>query len=129
MPLSKERRRQKGLFNGTPSRVYPGWTQRSDIPAIKLVRYQTSCQEIRDLYHSIYLLRRLPGPLPCRPQWREEAIQDILSSLRDHLHRWGYTSTPEEDAQGAAVATPLSACQWESWSRSRRREDPHHETL
>ena len=45
-----------------------------DVPTIKLVGYQTSCKEIRDLYHGIYLLIRSPHPLPCGPWWREEAI-------------------------------------------------------
>ena len=50
-----------------------------DQPAMKLVGYK----EIRDLYHSVYLLRRPPGPLLCGPQQRREAIHDILSSLRN----------------------------------------------
>ena len=39
------------------------------------------------------------------------------------------SSMPVEDAWGAAVAALPSAHQWESWSRSRRREDPHDEAL
>ena len=99
----------------------------ADNPTIKLVGYQTSHKEIRDLYHNVYLLRRSPGPLPCRPQQREEAIQDILSPLRSCLHQWGCTAMPEEDLQGAAGANPLPVCQWESQFRSRKREDPHDE--
>ena len=57
----------------------------ADQSTMKLVGYQTS-HKIRDLYHSVYLLRRSPGPLPCRPQQRREAIHDILSSLRNCLH-------------------------------------------
>ena len=87
---------------------------------MKLVGYWTSHKEIRDLYHSVYLLRRSPGPPPCGPQQRKEAIQDILSSLRNCLHRWVYPTTSEGDAQGAAT---------ESQSRSRRRKDPHEEAL
>ena len=68
---------------------------------MKLVGYQTSHKEIRDLYHSVYLFRRLPGPLPCGPQQRMEAIHDILSSLRNHLHCWVYPIAAEEDTQGA----------------------------
>ena len=30
----------------------------ADLPAMKLVGYQTSHKEIRDLYHSVYLLRK-----------------------------------------------------------------------
>ena len=92
----------------------------ADIPTIKLVGYQTSHKEIRDLYHSVYLLRRSPSPLPCGPQQRKEAIWDILSSLRNWLHRWGYPTASEEDMPEAAA---------EPWSRPRRRETPHNEAL
>ena len=54
----------------------------ADQSAMKLVGYRSSHKEIRDLYHSVYLLRRSPGPPPCGPQQRREAICDILSSLR-----------------------------------------------
>ena len=98
----------------------------ADIPAIKLVWYQTSHKEIRDLYHSIYILIRSPGLLTCGPWWREEVIQDILSSLRSHLHRWGYTTAPNEDLQGAAMAI-WTLIHLQSWSRSRRNQ--HDEAL
>ena len=79
------------------------------IPAIKLVGYQTSHKEIRDLYHDVYLLRRSPGPpCPVGPLLRKEAIQDILSSLRSCLHSkavplWCLKRTNE----GHAATTPL----------------------
>ena len=92
----------------------------ADQSAIKLVGYQTSHKEIRDLYHSVYLLRRSPGPLPCGPQQRREPIWDILSSLRNHLHQWVYPIATEEDTQGAVN---------ESQSRPRGRGDPHEEAL
>ena len=81
--------------------------------------YQTS-HKVWDIYHSVYLLRRLPGPLPCGPQQRKEAIQDILSSLSNHLHRQVYPIVAKEDTQGAVT---------ESQSRSRRGEGPHEEAL
>ena len=87
---------------------------------MKLLGYQTSHKEIRDLYHSVYLLRRSPGPLPCGPQKRREAIWDILSSLRSCLHQWVYPVTAKEDTQGAVN---------ESQSRPMGREDPHEEAL
>ena len=101
----------------------------ADTPAIKLVGYWTSHKEIRYLYHNVYLLRRSPGPPPCRPWQRQEAIQDILSPLRSHLHRQVCTAMSEEDQWGTAVATPLLVCQWESQSRSRKRKDLHDEAL
>ena len=83
----------------------------ADLPTMKLVGYLTSHKEIWDLYQSVYLLRRSPGPLPCGPQQRKEAIQDILSSLRNCLHRWVYPITAKEDTWGTIT---------ESQSRSRR---------
>ena len=87
---------------------------------MKLVGYWTSHKEIRDLHHSVYLLRRLPGPLPCGLQQRREAIQDILSSLRNRLHRWVYPIATKEDTQGAVT---------KSWSRPRGREGLHEDAL
>ena len=90
------------------------------LTTMKLVGYQASHKEMRDLYHSVYLLRRSPGPLPCEPQQRKEAIWDILSSLRNHLHRRVYSITAKEDTQGAVTG---------SQSRPRGRKDPHEEAL
>ena len=92
----------------------------ADLPTMKIVGYWLSNKEIRDLYHSIYLLRRSPGLLPCGSQQRKEAIWDILSSLRNCLHRQVYPAASKEDVRGSAT---------ESQSRSRMREDPHEEAL
>ena len=103
------RRRQRGSFDMRLHRQsLPKPDPEADVPAMKLVGYWTSHKEIRDLYHGIYLLRRSPSPTqPCGPWWREEAILDILSSLRNHLHRWGYTATPKEDAPGGYCRIPV----------------------
>ena len=98
----------------------PRLDSEADQSAIKLVGYMTSHKEIRDLYHNVYLLRWLPGPLPCRPQQRREAIWDILSSLRNCLHQQVYPIATEEDTREAVN---------ESWSRPRGRGDPHEEAL
>ena len=87
---------------------------------MKLVAYWTSHKKIRDLYHSVYLLRRSPGPLPSGPQQRRKAIHDTLSSPRNCLHQWVYPIAAKEDTRG-----PVN----ESQSRSRGREDPHEEAL
>ena len=39
-----------------------------DVPVIKLVGYQTSQEEIRGLFLKVYMLKRLPSPLPCGPE-------------------------------------------------------------
>ena len=87
---------------------------------MKLVDTRLPHKEIRDLYHSVYLLRRSPGPLPCGPQQRREAIWNILSSLRNHLHQQVYPIAAKEDTQGDVN---------ESRSRPRGREGPHEEAL
>ena len=61
----------------------------ADQSAMELVGYHTSQSEMRDIYQSIYLLRRTLGLPPCGAQSRRKAIQDILSSLKGRLHRCG----------------------------------------
>ena len=98
-----------------------------DVPTIKLVGYWTSCQKISITAYTCWeghLVHHLVGP-----NGEKRLSKTSCPLLRDHLYRWGYIATPEEEARGAAVATPLSAHQWESWARSRRREDLHHEAL
>ena len=63
---------------------------------IKLVGYWTSCKEIWDIYHSVYLLRRPPGLPPRGDQWRRRAICNILSSLTSQLHWYGYPAATGE---------------------------------
>ena len=60
------------------------------------------------------------SPAHCGPQQRREAIHDILSSLRNHLHWQVYPIAAKEDTRGAVN---------ESRSRPRGREDPHEEAL
>ena len=63
---------------------------------MELVGYQTSCKEIQDTYHSVYLLRRSPGLPLCGAQQRGKVICDILSSLTSQLHRQGYPAATGE---------------------------------
>ena len=77
-----------------------------DQSAMKLVGYQTSHNDIRDLYYSVYLLRS-PDPPPCRPQHKMEAIHDILSSLRNHLHWWVYPVTAKKTHKGLSMNLSL----------------------
>ena len=60
----------------------------ADQSAMELVGYRTSHKEIRDIYHSVYLLRRSPGLPPCGSQWQREVICNILSFLRSQLNWW-----------------------------------------
>ena len=60
---------------------------------MELVGYFTSQKEIRDIYHSVYLIERSPEFPSCGEWQRTRTIQDILSSLMDWLHRWAYPAT------------------------------------
>ena len=72
----------------------------TDLPW-ELVGYSTSQKEMRDIYHSVYLLKRSPGFPSCGEQQRRRTIQDILSSLTDRLNRWAHpTITRDLDPQG-----------------------------
>ena len=66
---------------------FPGLDSEVDASTIQLVGYQMSREEIGDLYHQAYMLKRLPRPPPYEPKWAWEVMRDILSSLKDHL-RW-----------------------------------------
>ena len=44
--------------------------------------------EIREVYHSVYLLNRSPGFPSCGEMKQRRAIQDILSSLETQQQRW-----------------------------------------
>ena len=48
--------------------------------------------EIREVYHSVYLLNRSPGFPSCGEMKQRRAIQDILSSLETQQQRWTYVA-------------------------------------
>ena len=72
-----------------------------DQSAMGLVKFWMSQKEIREVYHSVYLLNRLWGFPSCGKTRRRRAIQDILSSLEAQQQRWTYmTKTQNLDAHG-----------------------------
>ena len=74
---------------------------RADQSAMELVGYHMSQKEMRDIYHSIYLLKRSPEFPSCGEWQRRRTIQDILSSLTDQLNRWAHSAAPGDlDPQG-----------------------------
>ena len=68
----------------------------ADQSAMELVGYQTSRREMRDIYHSMYLLRRSPGSPSCGEQQRRRTIQHILSSLTVRLQRQTHPATTRD---------------------------------
>ena len=85
---------------------------------MELVGYRTSHKEIKDIYQSVYLLWRPTGLPCCGDQLRRRTIWDILSSLKDWLHRCRYPAAAGEDPE------PQEG--W--WSRPNRWE-PYEEAL
>ena len=90
-----------------------------DQSALQLIGYHTLQMELRDVYHSIYLLNRAPGFPSCGVAQRRKVIQEILSSLQERLHRWtspgGMEDFPD-DARGLSPpqsyeAALQAACQ------------------
>ena len=79
------------VCQGCHSSVYNHGSE-ADQSAMELLGYHTSQREMRDIYQSVYLLQRAPGLPPCGAQPRRKAIQDILSSLKSQLHRYGSSS-------------------------------------
>ena len=63
---------------------------------MELVGYQTSGREIRNVYYSIYLLRKSLGSPSCGESRRRRAIQDILSSLQTQLQRQMYSAKAKD---------------------------------
>ena len=66
---------------------------------MELVGYRTSRKEMRDIYHSVYLLRRAPGTPSCGERERRRVIHDILASLTVQLQRQTQSATTEEWAR------------------------------
>ena len=62
---------------------------KADVSAVQLVGYQSTTEEIKDLYHQVYKLTRLLGPLPCGPEQVHELMRDVVSSLKNHLQQRG----------------------------------------
>ena len=71
---------------------------RVDLSAMELVGYRTSRKEMRDIYHSVYLLRRTPETPSCG-EWERRVIHDILASLTVWLQRWTQPATTKEWAR------------------------------
>ena len=58
-----------------------GPNSEADQSAMALIGFRTSQKEVREVYHSVYLLNRSLGFPSCGETRRRRAIQDILSSL------------------------------------------------
>ena len=93
----------------------------ADVPAVQLVGYQTSREEIGYLFHQVYMLKRLPGPPLCRPKWAWEVTRDILSSLKDH--QWCRRGEQSGGSRELEPARTHPSCHWNKASQRERAEN------
>ena len=70
---------------------------------MELVGYRTFCEEIRNLFHEVRLLRRPPGLLSYGLEWMRKVTNDILflSSLRSCLGQRKGPTEPEQGQRGS----------------------------
>ena len=85
-----------------------------DVCAIQVVGPQASREEIRDLYHQVYKLRRLPGSPPCGPEQVGELVEDVVSSLKNHLRQ-------KEGQPPEGLEEPGPSDVQPSWTKTPRR--------
>ena len=61
-----------------------------------MIGYHTSRKELRDVYHSVYLLNRALGSPSCGEVRWKRAILEILSLLQERLQRWTSSANAED---------------------------------
>ena len=89
-----------GICHGC-QQSYPGLDTKAEVPAIQLVGFKTTRDEIWELYNNVYQLKRSPGPLTYGLEQTKEWVQEILTSLKEWLwQRWGSTQQKEEPEWG-----------------------------
>ena len=85
-----------------------------DISTIQLVGYQMSSEEIGDLYHQEYMLKRLPRLPPCGPERAQQITKDIVSSLKDCLRQKEMEQPGGGREPESASTHPPHPCDWAS---------------
>ena len=72
-----------------------------------------------DLYYQISKLWRLPGSPLCGPEWIEELVRDMVSSLKNHLRQKG-----GQPPRGPEESKPADT--WPSWSKNPKKNEEGH---
>ena len=86
-----------------------------DQSALHLIEYHTSQKELRDVYHSVYLLNRAPGFPSCGEVKRKRAIQEILSLLQERLQRQTPSADAEDTSENEMDLAPLLTYEAALW--------------
>ena len=68
-----------------------------EVPAVELMGFKTTQEEIQRVYNEVYQLKRAPGAEPCNVEMVVNIHQEILGSIKEHLHhRRDYAQLMEE---------------------------------
>ena len=86
-------------------RPVPRTNAEAEVPAIWMVGFRTTREEIREIYNEVYQLKKLPGPSPYWPEQMEALDQEICTSLEEQMWRRQGTTRLEEDLEGAPQAS------------------------
>ena len=99
-------------------------------PAVWMVGFRTTREEIHGIYNEVYQQKSLLGPPLYGPEWKEALDQEICTSLEEQMwQRWG-TARPEEDLGGATASILWPSCQTKSHHRTQVRDkDTHNQAL
>ena len=103
------------MLLGLPRQHLREPSSEADQSALHLIGYHMSQKELRDVYHSVYLLNRAPGFPTCGEVKRRRAIQEILSSLQDRLQRQTSSAEVEDVYGNEGELTPLSTYEAALW--------------
>ena len=96
----------------------PHLDPQADVSTIWSVGPWTSREELRDLYHQVYKLRRLPGSPLCRPEQVHELTRDVVASLKNCL--WGRGG---KQPRGCKEPEPADTCPSQDRTPQRMRWD------
>ena len=95
-------------------RLVPRADAEAEVPAIQMVGFRTTKEEIQEIYNEVYQQRRLPGSPLYGPEWMEALDQEICASLEEWMQwMWG-TTRPEEELEGNTTSILWSSCQTKS---------------
>ena len=84
--------------------------------ALHIIGYHTSRKELRDVYHSVYLLNRALGSPSCGEVKWKRAIQEILSLLQERLRRRTSSANAKDapkNKMGSASSPTYEVALWE----------------
>ena len=102
----------------------------AEVPAIQMVGFRTTREEIQGIYNEVYQLKRLPSPPPYGPEQMEALDWEICTSLGEQMQQRQGSTRPEKEPERGATGILQPSCQSKSPQRNWvRGKDPHNHAL